>query len=140
MPYAVKWYVPGRVTLAHYWGDHTFEEMQESNTLSIENIRAGKAPVHLLLHSLDVHSLPRSYLPMLKEIERFRHEPNMGWTINITHSGLLHFFGVMSSNVLKSPFAAVNTVEEAHALLRKVDPSVADLLPANWDEGRRVDA
>jgi hypothetical protein len=133
MGYAVKWYVPGRVTVAHYWGDHTFEEMQASNSLSIENIRAGTAPVHLLLYSLDVKTMPRSFLPMMKEVERFRHEPNMGWTINVTHSGLLHLFGVLNSNVLKSPFAAVNTIEEANALLRKVDPTLADLLPEKWD-------
>ena len=134
MPFEVKWYVEGRITMARYYGDHTFEEMQESNTLSIENIRAGTAPVHLLLHSLDVTSLPRSYLPMLKEIERFRHEPKMGWTVNVTHSGLLHLLGVLSSNLLKSPFAAVNTMEEAHALLRKVDPTLADLLPQKSNE------
>ncbi len=129
MPFEVTWYVEGRVSLGRDWGDHTLEEMQASNRISLEHIRSGKPPVHLMFDTLEVTSLPKSYLPMLREIESFRHEPNMGWTIMITHSSVLHFFGVLSSNLIKQPFTAVKSYEEANAVLRRVDPTLAGLLP-----------
>lgn len=129
MPFEVTWYVAGRVSLGRDWGDHTLEEMQASNRISLEHIRSGTPPVHLLFDTLAVTSLPKSYLPMLREIESFRHEPNMGWTVMITNSSVLHFFGVLSSNLIKQPFIAVKSYEEAHAVLRRVDPTLAALLP-----------
>jgi hypothetical protein len=129
MPFEVTWYVEGRVSLARDWGAHTLEEMQASNRISLEHIRGGQRPVHLLFDTLGVTSLPKSYLPMLREIELFRHEPNMGWTVMITHSSVLHFFGVLSSNLIKQPFAAVKNYEEAHAVLQRVDPTLVGYLP-----------
>lgn len=133
MPFEVTWYVEGRVSLGRDWGHHTLEEMQESNRISLAHIRSGKPPVHLMFDTLEVTRLPKSYIPMLREIESFRHEPNMGWTIMITHSSVLHFFGVLSSNLIKMPFAAVKSYEEANAVLRRVDPTLEGLLPEKSD-------
>ncbi|MBI1259016.1 MAG: hypothetical protein GC204_16220 [Chloroflexi bacterium] len=133
MPFEVKWYVEGRVSSARDWGDLTLEEMRESNVISLEHIRAGTPPVHLLIDTRAVGKLPGSFVPMLKEIESFRHEKNMGWTIMVTNSSLLHFFGVLSSNLIKMPFSAVSTYEEANLLLKKVDPSLEALLPEKWE-------
>jgi len=133
MPYEVKWYVEGRVSTARDWGDLTIEEMQASNALLLEHIRSGTPPVHLLLDTRAISKLPGSFVPMLKEIESFRHEKNMGWTIMVTNSSLLHFFGVLSSNLIKMPFSAVSTYEEANATLKKVDPTLATLLPEKWE-------
>ena len=132
MPFEVKWYVEGRVSTARDWGEFTLEEMKASNVLSLEHIRGGKAPVHLLIDTRAINTLPTSFIPMLKEIEVFRQEPNMGWTVMVTNSSLLQFFGVLSSNQLKMPFRAVGNYEEANALLKRVDPTLADLLPEKW--------
>ena len=132
MPFEVKWYLEGRVSAVRDWGAFTIEEMQESNVISLEHIRSGTPPVHLLIDTRAVDKLPRSFRPMLNEIESFRHEPNMGWTIMITDSSLLHFFGVLSSNLIKMPFRAVSSYAEANAVLERVDPSLAGLLPENW--------
>lgn len=129
MPFETKWYVEGRVTSARDWGEVTVDDMRASNAITLENIRNGTPPVHLLLDTRSIRSLPRSFVPMLKEIEVFRHEPNMGWTVMVTNSSLLHFFGVLSSNLIKMPFRAVSSYEEANALLERVDPSLAGLLP-----------
>jgi len=133
MPFEVKWYIEGRVSSTRDWGEFTIEEMRESNVISLEHIRNGTPPVHLLIDTRAIGKLPGSFVPMLKEIEAFRHEPNMGWTIMVTNSSLLHFFGVLSSNLIKQPFSAVSSYEEANALLKKVDPTLADLLPEKWE-------
>jgi hypothetical protein len=133
MPYEVKWYVEGRVSYARDWGDHTLEEMQATNRIFIENIRGGTPPVHLLIDTRAITRLPRSFMPMLKEIDAFRHEKNMGWTVMVTHSSLLHLFGVLSSNLIRMPFRAVSNYEEANAWLLHVDPTLAGLLPEKWE-------
>ena len=133
MPFESKWYVEGRVSTVRDWGDLTLEEMRESNRVFLEHIRTGTKPVHLLVDTRAINKLPGSFIPMLKEIEAFRHEPNMGWTVMITNSPVLKFFGVLSSNMLKMPFHAVSSYEEANTLLKQVDPTVADLLPEKWE-------
>ena len=133
MAFEVKCYVEGRVSMARDWGEFTLDELKASNVISLEHIRGGTPPVHLLLDTRAINKLPRSFLPMLKEIEAFRHEPNMGWTIMVTNSSLLHFFGVLSSNLIKQPFSAVGTFEEANTLLKRVDPTLATLLPEKWE-------
>lgn len=132
MPFEVKWYLEGRVSTARDWGEITIEEMRESNKLSLEHIRNGTPPVHLLLDTRAIDKLPRSFVPMLKEIEAFRQEPNMGWTVMVTNSSLLHFFGVLSSNLIMMPFRAVATYAEANDVLEKIDPTLAGLLPEKW--------
>jgi|1185.fasta_scaffold96253_1 hypothetical protein len=133
MPSEVKWYVEGRVSATRDWGDLSLEEMRASNMIALEHIRTGTPPVHLLIDTSAVGKLPGSFVPMLKEIEHFRHEKNMGWTVMVTNSSLLHFFGVLSSNLIKMPFSAVTTYEEANTLLKKVDPTLTDLLPEKWE-------
>ena len=91
--------------------------------------KTGTPPVHLMFDTLGVTKLPRSYIPMLREVEMFRHEPNMGWTVMITHSSVLNLFGVLSSNLIKMPFTAVKSYEEANAFLLRIDPTLAGLLP-----------
>ena len=133
MPFEVKWYVEGRVSIGRDWGDLTIEEMRASNEMTLQHVRAGTPPVHLLIDTREIGKLPGSFVPMLKEIEAFRHEPHMGWTIMVTNNSLLHFFGVLSSNLIKMPFRAVTTYEEANTLLKKVDPTLADVLPEKWE-------
>jgi hypothetical protein len=133
MPYEVKWYVEGRVSYARDWGDHTLEEMQATNRIFLEHIRGGTPPVHLVIDTRAITRLPRSFLPMLREIDTFRHEANMGWTVMVTHSALLHLFGVLSSNLIRMPFRAVNNYEEANAWLQHVDPTLVGVLPENWE-------
>lgn len=129
MPSETKWYVEGRVSSARDWGELTVEEMRETNRVFLEHIRSGTPPVHLLIDTSAISKLPKSFIPMLKEIEAFRHEPNMGWTVMVTNNSLIHFFGTLSSNLLKMPFKAVSSYDEVNALLRRVDPSLEGLLP-----------
>jgi hypothetical protein len=133
MPNETKWYVEGRVTSARDWGHLTVEEMRETNRVFLQHIRSGTPPVHLLIDTRAISKLPGSFIPMLKEIEAFRHEPNMGWTVMVTNSSLIHFFGTLSSNLLKMPFKAVSSYSEVNALLNRVDPSLEGLLPEKWE-------
>ena len=133
MPSETKWYVEGRVSSVRDWGDLTVEEMRETNRVFLEHIRGGTPPVHLLIDTRAIGKLPGSFITMLKEIEAFRHEANMGWTLMVTNNSLLHFFGTLSSNLLKMPFKAVSSYEEVNAVLKRVDPSLEGLLPEKWD-------
>ncbi len=128
MPFESKWYIENRVSLVRDLGEITLDEMHASNQIFLEHIRAGKPPVHLLIDTRDVTKMPGSFVPMLKEIEAFRQEPNMGWTIMVTNNSLMRFFGTLSSNLIKMPFHAVKTYEEANQVLAKVDPSLVNAL------------
>lgn len=133
MPFETKWYVPERIVTAYNWGVLTLDEMRATNVEMLAMIRSGTAPVHLLVDTRDVTKMPSSFIPMLKEIEPFRNETKTGWSVMVTNSSLMHFFGLLSSNLVKSPYGAVHNYEEANALLERVDPSLKGLLPQNWE-------
>lgn len=133
MPFEVKWYVEGRVATVFNWGELTLDDIKATNAQLLEMVRVGTAPVHLLVDTRVVEKLPRSFVPMLREIEVFRHEPNMGWSIMVTESQLLHFFGMLSANLVKSTYRAVRTYQEVNELLRQVDPALSDQLPEKWE-------
>jgi hypothetical protein len=130
MPFDSKWYVENRVSLVRDYGEVTLEEMRTSNQIFLAHIRAGTPPVHLLIDTRAVTKMPNSFVPMLKEIEAFRHEPNMGWTIMVTNNSLMRFFGTLSSNLIKMPFHAVKNYEEANEVLARVDPTLVSALLA----------
>ncbi len=133
MPFEVKWYVEDRVATVYNWGELTLDHIRETNVQLLEMVRSGQAPVHIVVDTRDVKKLPRSYVPMLREIEVFRHEPNMGWSIMVTESSVLHFFGMLSANLVHSTYRAVRNYQEVNDALRRADPTLADLLPEKWD-------
>lgn len=130
MPFESKWYIENRVSMVHDIGEVTLEEMHATNQIFLEHIRSGQPPVHLLIDTRAMTKMPGTFVPMLKEIEAFRHEPNMGWTIMVTNNSVMRFFGTLSSNLIKMPFHAVKTYEEANQVLAKVDPSLVNVLLA----------
>ena len=133
MPFAVKWYVEGRVATVYNWGELTVDEIRETNVQLLALVRSGTPPVHLVVDTREVVKLPNSFVPMLREIEVFRHEPGMGWSIMVTHSSVLHFFGMLSSNLTRSSYRAVRDYQEVNEVLRQVDPTLVDLLPEYWE-------
>lgn len=129
MPYEVSWYVENRVVLNRIWGEYNLDEMRAGNDVILAWMREAAAPVHLLVDVRELQHFPRNFRPMLQEIERFRTEPKMGWGVMLTTNSLLHFFGVLASNVTRSSFRAATSYEEANAILGRVDPKLAPLLP-----------
>ena len=133
MPFEVKWYVAGRVATVYNWGELTVDEVRATNVEILALVRSGTPPVHLVVDTRDVAKLPGSFVPMLREIEVFRQEPNMGWSIMVTHSSVLHFFGMLSANLTKSTYRAVRNYQDVNDVLSHADATLIDLLPATWE-------
>jgi hypothetical protein len=131
MPYNVSWYVENRVVLNRVWGEYTLEEMRTGNEIILPWMNASSMPVHLVVDVREIGHFPRNFRPMLQEIERFRSVANMGWGVMLTNNSLLHFFGVLAANVTRSSFRAASSYEEVNAILGRVDPALASLLPTN---------
>jgi hypothetical protein len=129
MPYEIRWYVENRVVLNRIWGEYSLDEMRAGNEVILAWMRAAPTRVHLLVDVREIGHFPNNFRPMLQEIERFRNEPKMGWGVMLTTNKLLHFFGVLASNVTRGSFRAATNYQEANAILSRVDPAVAPLLP-----------
>ncbi len=132
MPYIVRWYVEGRVLVAHGWSEFTLDEMRMVNQTFLDHIRSGKPPVHLLMDMREISKLPGSFITMLKEIEIFRAEPNLGMTIILTSGALMPYFASLSARLTQIPFASVENYLDANAKLIEVDSSLDGLLPEQW--------
>ena len=135
MPFDVRWYVEGRIVAVHQWGELTLDDMRETTVTVLERIQDATPPTHLLIDMRDVTKMPSSLVQMLKEIEVLRQEPTIGWSLLITNSSLMHFFGVLASNLVKASHRSVHDYEEANEVLKRIDPTLVDLLPEKWEVG-----
>ncbi len=135
MPCVVRWYVKGRVSVARSWSEFTLDEMRTANRTFLTHIRSGQPPVHLLMDMREISKLPGSFVPMLKEIEIFRYEPNLGTTLILTSGALMPYFATLSSRLTQMPFVAAVDYFDANAKLIEADPSLDGLLPEDWRYG-----
>jgi hypothetical protein len=57
----------------------------------------------------------------------------MGWSIMVTESSVLHFFGMLSANLTKTTYRAVRNYQDVNDVLRQADPTLIGLLPETWE-------
>lgn len=131
MPSTVEWYVSNRVILNVVSGAYTVEQIRQDSQDILNLMRSGSPPVHLIVDARELTNFPSIFRPLLVEIEKFRNESSMGWSIMLTHNPVLNFFGALASNMTKQPFRSVKTFDEVNEVLGRVDQSVKLLLPSN---------
>ncbi len=129
MASTVEWYIPDRVILNVVSGVYTLDQICEGSQQILSMMRTGSSPVHLIVDSSELTNFPSIFRPLLVEIEKFRHEPTMGWSFMLTHSPVLNFFGALASNITKQPFRSVKSYAEVNNILCRIDQSLVKLMP-----------
>lgn len=103
----------------------------ELNRFIAENyLETGEAPVHNIIDATELGDFPKS-LKVLRESSKYSVEhPNAGWNILVGFSSnpLLKFLSSAVSQITGVKFKQVDSIEEAQAVLRRVDSSLVELV------------
>lgn len=123
MAYSVEWAVPGHVVLLTLTGDITIPEIAaliadaEPLTLSASH------PVHYIVYVHDLGSYPLS-LRQLSAINYGHSASKVGWWMVVGAGTMAAFAVTVLAHVLNVRAKTASTVEDAMAILYRLDPAL----------------
>jgi hypothetical protein len=139
MPHQISYLIDKRVIYHRFHGHITIDEIREGSTAAADLIRRGEPPVHDIVDATGVANLD-FHLRELLNATSFIKEPQLGWMILVGGNPLVRFFATMLGQVGRVHFHTANDLDEAFAILQRVDPSLNDWSPmsatlhADWKQ------
>jgi hypothetical protein len=127
MPYEFSWVLPQRVMLVRIYGEVTAKEMEQIDTQTLTAVMEGTPPVHGIVNTLDVISVPVNLKTMTRTFRGIH--PNAGITIMISQNPLYHFFLNIITQLNHAETHTAKTYVEAIEKLRRLDPTLAEMMP-----------
>ncbi len=131
MPYQMAWIVPRRVLLTTFSGMISGTELQRFIAEIRSEVSKGQAPVYHISNSLAMEKVEvslKSLGDMIKTVPVFS---SLGMQIDVNHArGLNAFLAKFSAQIVRIEAHTVSTVDEAIALLKRVDGTLSE---AVWE-------
>ncbi len=120
----IRWLIEDRVILGEFCGDGDLDCCQ--HTLNrIENLLdESTRPVQIVLDMSRVTTPFKDPHEIFMAANHFRQHPNMGQVILVTQNLAIRLCGRLLAQFLTTEFQAVNTMSQAHTILRRADPSL----------------
>lgn len=123
MGYTIGYLMDKKVVRISYAGDLTQEDALSSNVEAIELIRAGIKPVHFIADATHLKNV-KINLTQLREIASFLYEPQLGWLIVVGGHPVARFISSIIMQLRHKNFRYSDSLEEAIAILERIDPTV----------------
>lgn len=144
MPYRMTWIVPKHVLLTTFSGLVTQEELQQF-IIDIRNqLHQGTPPLYHISNSLAMEKVGMSLKALTGLVKSVRLFATLELQIDINHRGGINtFFAALAPQMVGIDARTVTSLDDAIALLKKVNPTLADMtweLPAQTSAGIRPDA
>ncbi len=123
MPYQTRYSVNERVIHNRLYGEMTPEDPAGFNAATLDLIRSGDAPVHLIF---DTSSLEPVNVPLKNVVEMvtFPGENKLGWVIIVGENPFARFVGSMLMQAGRVKYRMVGSMDEAVAILQRMDTSL----------------
>ncbi len=114
MGHAISWLIEGYVIYAQYYGVVDLSEYDEGGKIYAQMIKAGNAPVHILVDAIRVTKGPHDVAKMVELIRDYQ-SPGIGWVLTVTQNKLERFFAslvmqMFNSNMRTHMFASMDEV------------------------------
>jgi hypothetical protein len=111
-----------------FYGQITIDDIREGSEAAVELIRGGGPLVHDIVDARGVGDV-NFHLKELLNATGFTREPQLGWMILVGGNPLVRFFATMLGQVGRLHFHTANDLDEAFAILQRVDLSLSDWSP-----------
>ena len=122
--YVMKWHIPKRVILIEYNNQDITSDVIASLARDLENfLNEGEAPVHIISNNRQQGAL-KVGLPGMREGFAIMQDSRWGWMMMVGTDTLTNFFATLVGNAFHLKLRTLNTVEEAHISLLKLDLSL----------------
>jgi hypothetical protein len=126
MAHRKQWMLENRVAWISYDGDISLEQMQEINAWLDEFLSEGQAPVHLILDTSKMGSVPNN-LTVLRESLSALQKSGWGLVILIGMNRMVRFFAEVIGHQFGLQLKAADSVEEAKSLILEYDKTIGEL-------------
>ncbi len=135
LQYDIYWLVQKRVLVYRLDGDYDLEIMRLGAQDVHQHVLTGQPPVHLIIDTTNLTSPSADFRGPMNDLQEYRGQQEMGWTVLVASSALVRFFGNVAARLLQTNFRIAYSFDEAVSLLWKLDPLVeqAASLPISPD-------
>lgn len=123
MPYEIKWLLENRIVYMRDYDECVLEDLRDAVEDLYKLLGDGEKPVHLIHDNRDVTKYPIS-METLKSV--VKKHANMGWIVFVSQDKLARFITVVLSTAVGQSAKHAETLDEAMAILRKVDLTLPD--------------
>lgn len=120
----IRWLIEDRVILGEFCGKGELDCCQHMLARIKDLLDESTRPVQIVLDMSRVSSAPKDPHEMFLAANHFRQHPNMGQVILVTQDPTIRLSGRILGQFLGAPFQAVNTMSQAHTILRRADSSL----------------
>jgi hypothetical protein len=133
MPLETTWLIEGKVILAKLSGVATKHDVQvyvdTNNTLVTSEI--AQSPIHTIVYALDIEKVSLK-IGDIGTVLQFSPETAKlyGWTMVVSENRLIAFLTAITERLAGTQFKVVKTYEDALLTLKRLDPSIADMIDA----------
>lgn len=126
----LKWYVENQVI--YFKLPSTIDDtsmIDQMNLQLVELIDQGEEPVHIIMDMTEYKTqfTKLNQLGNMDSMSQLLKHPKIGWSIIITDSSMLKFASSVITNLFKSQFKSCASIEEARAVLKRLDPRLANI-------------
>jgi hypothetical protein len=131
MPYEITWIRDRRIVCLRVWGVFSEEELTTSSKLMGEALAAGTPPVHVICNASDISDYPKNIRVIKESAQLYFAHPSMGWFLFLGFDKpIMRFFSNTIMQLLMRNFKHARSMEEAMAILCRVDTTVCSEDPA----------
>ncbi|HVU10531.1 MAG TPA: hypothetical protein VHD90_04605 [Phototrophicaceae bacterium] len=123
MAYETRYSVNERVIHNRLYGEMTPEDPAGFNTATLDLIRSGDAPVHLIFDTSDLQPVGVPLKDVL-EMVTFPGENKLGWVIIVGENPFARFVGSLLMQAGRVKYRMVGSLDEAVAILQRMDTSL----------------
>lgn len=124
MPYTVDWVIHKRVLYSRVWGQHTQDDMRQSDQDLKMFLADGIPLIHLIMDAREMESMPTSLGTIQSTISTIK-DPAYGWVVAIgTTNPVTKFMGLMIAKLFRLRFRRVETLKDGLQFLSQMDQTL----------------
>lgn len=120
MPVEVKWHQEGHIIYNRFYGDVSFDDLQESNRLCNQMVVDAPTKIHMIVEITEMDSFPTQLSQFGDVIKMLSSTPNIGATMIVGANRIARFVTNVVSQLARLEFRMVDTMAEAEAILNRV--------------------
>jgi hypothetical protein len=120
----IRWLIADRVILGEFCGEGDLDCCQQTLSRIQDLLDESTQPIQIVLDMSRVTTPLKDPHEMFLAAHRFRQHPHMGQVILVTQNPAIRLSGRILAQFLGASFHAVNTMTQALAILRRVDPKL----------------
>jgi hypothetical protein len=127
MPYKIFWQSEPNVVYFEIIGAFNEDEMYEAcYEIRDKFLETNHGPIHILVDPRAVDSHPRGLHAIRDASQIYSNHPNLGWMVFIgIENPITKFLTNVAFQVVRQQFKTVKTLEDALAVLQRVDSSLS---------------